>query len=371
MSFTNKVCKLKDFYNGLGGSDSERTPKMAQAIDDLLESKDGKPAKMRPEDFSLLEIFEAVPPSAFPIVTGKVLSNKIMQAYNFTPTVHQQLVENMPSNLLVDRVPGAQRTGDFTVVNPGQNYQHTGSIEEKWAQIVGQKFGKILDITEEMIKFDQIGLVLRTAGRIGEDAALFKEKLCLYGVIDHTGYKSWYPNTTPETAAQADLYQNAQSAPNVHEQDNLITDALADIDDLNAALYLLQLMKDDGGNPILIRPTTLLVPVKLSLMARRLIQGPTIKGQNNHEVNPFQGDYNIVSSPFLDMADSYGREWFLGDFKKQFVWKEVIPIQVLTRMDDKNDAAWERDIKAQYKVRLYGALGAVDYRYVVKSAGTA
>lgn len=368
MSFVNKVCKMRDFYQSLGQLDEERTSKMATYFDELMESKGDSGPQMRPEDFSFLEIFEAVPPSAFPILTGKVLSNKVMQAYQTAPTIHENLVETLPSKMQIDRIPGAGRTGSLKQVNPGQNYQHTGFVEEKWVQVEGAKYGEILDLTEEIIMFDQVGLVLRRAGQIGEDAKMFKERQIVNGVQDIAGYKCWYPNNTAETVANADLYQNAQGAGDVHEYDNLVTNALTDIDDIDDARYLLSMAKDDKGDPIVVNPRQLLVPAKLELLAHRLINGPTIKGQYNHEKNPFQGAFQVIASPLLDVNSVTA--WYLGDFKRQFVWKEVIPIQVLTRTDTKNDAAWERDIKAQYKIRLYGTCGATDYRHVVKSDGT-
>jgi len=119
------------------------------------------------------------------------------------------------------------------------------------------------------------------------------------------------------------------------------------------------------------------VPKALETVAKRLINNSLLPASrlgltgvvdSQNEANPFAGAYTVLSSPYLDMVST--SHWYLGDFKAQFLEKVVYPLQVLTRMDAKNDPAWERDIKAQYKVRYWEQPGAVDYKYVVKSRGT-
>ena len=91
-------------------------------------------------------------------------------------------------------------------------------------------------------------------------------------------------------------------------------------------------------------------------------------GGGNAGRNPFANKFQILSTSLLDAQSTI--IWFLGDFKKQFVIKQVIPMEVQTRPNtDAHQDGWNRDILAQYKVRYDETLGAVDYRFVGKSTG--
>lgn len=365
MSFYNKIGNLKRIFDSGGKTDDQRLKVFCGILKEALNGENGEDPKLQLEDMSITEIFHAVPPSAFPVVTGELISKRIIDAYNLQPTIGDQLTTRMPSKLMIDRIPGFAQTGEMKAIAPGFNYQHTGFIEEKWAQIEGEKFGKILDIVEETILFDQTGQILMVAGRIGEGAAMFKEKMILNTIQDITDYKAWYPGVAG-VATQTDLYSNTEDA--THRHDNLINDNLVDHTDINAALLMFSAMQDENGDPILINVEVMLVPKAKLMTAQSIYNSTVIIGGANSQPNPYAGKFKPLSSPFLDIQSAVA--WYIGDFKKQFVYKEVIPIQVLTRRDKYNDMAWERDVIAQYKVRMYGKPGAVDFPYVVKSLGT-
>lgn len=366
MSFVNKVAKMKDVYQSMGKTEPERIRGLTKKMKDLMASKDGKDPAMRPEDFSIKEIHEAVHPTAFPLITGVLISTKMMKEYKDAPTVGDKLIETFTSKLEIDRVPGSSTGGNIEQVAPGGPYQHTGVIEEKWVQIVGNKYGKILDITEETLMFDRTGMILRRAGQIGRDAAIYREKMIMNTIQDITGYLAWYVgNAAATAAARVALYSTSTTAP--HRTSNLVTNTLANHTDINAANLLLGLMVDEKGDPILVGPKILLVPMALEMIASSIFNSTVLIGAANAQPNPFAGRFTVISSPYLDAQSSI--IWYLGDFKSQFLWKEVIPLQVQTRRDDKNDMAWERDVKAQYKIRFYGDVKATDYVHVVKSTG--
>lgn len=367
MSFANKVTKMRDVYQRSGNTERERIVNMCKIMDDLMMVKGDEKPRMRPEDFSIKEIHEAVHPTAFPLVTGKLLSKKMMDAYIAAPTIGDKLVETFTSKLEIDRIPGFSTGGAIEQVEPGGPYQHTGVIEEKWVQVVGKKYGKILDITEETLMFDQTGQIIRRAGMIGRDAAVYREKMIMNTIQDITNYEAWYVgNAAGTSATQTTLYSTSTTAP--HRTSNQITNALVNHTDINAAVLLLGLMQDEKGDPIVAGPKILLVPLALDMVANSIYKSTVIIGGANAQPNPFAGRFGVLSSPYLDAQQS--AYWYLGDFKNQFVWKEVIPLQVLTRRDDKNDMAWEHDVKAQFKIRFYGDCKATDYCYVVRSLGT-
>ena len=77
-----------------------------------------------------------------------------------------------------------------------------------------------------------------------------------------------------------------------------------------------------------------------------------------------------LASPFLDAAEGADQwadasDWLLGDFKRQFVYKEIWPLQTL-RQAAGNEEDFRRDIVALFKVREYGDVNAIDHRWVVQ-----
>ena len=77
----------------------------------------------------------------------------------------------------------------------------------------------------------------------------------------------------------------------------------------------------------------------------------------------------VLSSPFLDELGEAGRrDWYLGDFKRQFVWTEVWPVQTFLQRSD-GPAAFERDVALRVKARYFGGVSATDTAFVTKVVG--
>ena len=331
-------------------------------------------------DFSLLELWEAlggdeslerlgqgireegVSVAQFPVITGLLLSKKIMDAYNASAMVLDQLVTDFPSRLLVDRIPGAETTAALEDIEAGMPYPETADIQEKYVTVEGKKRGEILNVTWEAVHFDQTGLILRQANAFGEQAAKDREQRGLKTIMDMTDYQKYQPSGT-----QDDLYQNAAGSTH-HVYDNLVVDVLADHSDINAAEILLGSMMDANGYYINTGQTrVLLTGVNLKQLAWRIQNNTFMIGGTNEEMNPAKGTFGLVVSPWVSANSTTA--WWYGDFKKQFVEKVVLPMQVITRKDNINESAFKRDILASHKVRHYTQVAAVDYKYVVKSTG--
>jgi hypothetical protein len=340
------------------------------------------PRRWTPDDFSLMEIAEAcggdtsqaaylqdkpifseaVGASQFQTLVGVLLSKKVMDAYQAEARVADKIYDKFNSSLETDRVPGGYIAGTLEDITEGGLYPHTADILEKYVTMGHGKKGLILDITEESVRFDRSGIVMREAVKLGQRMAVDRESRALNTFQDITNYKAWYPSGT-----QADLYQNAQGAGDAHEYDNLVTDVLADYTDINSLWTLLKLMKDDNGDPMVVDPKLLLVPVTLSVTAKRVIKNTVLAGASNAEMNPFANAFEIIDSQYLDAQSTTA--WYLGDPKKQFLEKVVIPPQVTSRRSGDMEEGWNRDILAQWKVRYDSTFGATDYRFVGKSTG--
>jgi len=373
MSFENKVRKLKEVIGAEGGFDEFMKP--GGLFERLTEVQEGKKAPlMEPEDFSIKEIFEAVNTSQFPIITGTLLSKKILAGYNEYPGIADRLVTKFTSSLKLDTIPGGFLKGDLEDIPEGKPYPHSADMAEKYVTVAGSKRGEILDITMEMIKFDQTGIILMRAAKFGRRAAKDREKAVLFTVQDATvsgkNYYAWYPSGSRLALYYATDRTSAYVDGTVYA--NQITDALADYTDIDAADALFALMMDENGDPIDVGENMILLTSRTLKQTGRRIVGEEYLPNNSgtsvgyHQKNPYAGTTHLFS-PWIDKVSS--NDWYYGDFKEQFIEKVVFPLQVLTRKDEKNPDAWERDVVASYKVRRFSQVGAVDNRYVVKSTG--
>ena len=307
---------------------------------------------------------EAVAASQFSTIVGTLVSTQVMDAYTPYTKIVDQLVSKFTSTMEIDKVPGAYLEGNLGNVGEGSEYPHTADIKEKYVEIGHQKRGLILDVTDEMIRFDRTGLVMQRAAGFGEKMGRDREQNIMKVIQDVTSFKAWYPS-----GSQEDLYQNAAGSAS-HTYDNLVADVMTDYTDIQSLWTILRLMKDENGDPIDVRPTQLLVPVALSITAQNIIRNAFIFASTAQPAiaNPFANAFQILDHPDLDTQSSTA--WYLGDFKKQFVEKVVIPPQVITRRyGDNNEDAWRRDIAASWKVRYDSLVRATDYRFVGKSTG--
>ena len=366
--------QIKSFlFEQYGGNADAAGKQLAKQLD----LKESDSDHLSVDDFSLRELAEgcgidtagtecsfkeATTASQFSVLVGILLSKVVMRAYEAAAKIGDQLVTPFPSKLEIDTIPGAYLTGDMQDLGEGENYPHLADVKEKSVTIGHGKRGLILDITEEAVRFDRTGLIMKRATDMGGILALDRETEIINKVQDITSYKAWNPSGT-----QADLYQNA-AGDGIHDLDNLVTDALADWTDLKALHTLLRLMKNDDGKYIHVVPKILLVPVALEMTAIRIIKNEVLPGAANVEKNPYANAFTVLASPLLDAQSSI--IWYLGDFKSQFLEKVVIPMEVKRRtMGSDNADAWNKDILASFKIRRDQKVGATDYRYVGKSTG--
>ena len=351
--------QTKKMYESSGSNDKLRTENFTKR---LIERFDDPKSDLTIDDISIKVFHEVVSSAQFPIVMGTLLSKLMIETYTNAARVGDLLTTKFKSNIADENIPGATLKSSVAEVKELENYKHTGDIQEKYVTVSHKKYGEILDISEEALKFDRTGLILMTARGYAEKIANLREKLIINAIQDVAGYYAWYPSGT-----RAAMYSTGTTDP--HFTSNQITNALADYTDIDAAKLLFGLVTDDEGDTISVMPKTLLVPIALGTTAKRLVGNTVMPGGGNAEMNPFHGAYNVIESAYLDAQSAI--IWYLGDFKKQFLWKEVTPLQVLTRKDKNNEAAWNNDIAASFKIRFDGQCRARDYRYVVKSTGAA
>lgn len=396
VDFKMRVQEIKSVLTKYGATDNPsdyRTVKAKEIFVDhymapLLEGKEienGVKARVPAEKWSLRVLWEAlvgpidetlpinrffeknyrefsINSTMFPKATGNLILNKVIEGYNMPGFIGNQLVENMPSNLKSETIVGFTDLQGVKEVGEGEEYEES-SIGEKFVTTDSMKKGRVISLTDETIRFDKTGQILRRAQQLGEKAGIDKELRILKAVtgVDTQVYK---PNGTATT-----LYAHA-THKNLNDQ-NALTD-WTNID--NAIQYHAANVRDDRqgetADPILWMPNTILCGPDLVTTARRIVGATEIRAVSNTSnttisSNPFS-DYKVLSSTLWSALGLTTGDWYIGDFMRQFVWHEVYPIQTFAQ-GATSESAFDRDIVARFKVRYYGGPAAIDHRYVIKN----
>lgn len=378
-----------------------------ECVQNLLETRE-----LAPEDFSLRQLWEAcVGPTAqtlptfaarqrayvaeaaelgdahlgeadlginlFQTVTGAVIARRVMDAYDQTGgMIGDQLVTVERSSVRNERIPGFTALQGPREVKEGMPYEEA-SFGDKFVSTVESKKGRLLSITEEAVHFDQTNELLRRAGRLGEATRLEREKTIVRGAVD-ADYDSandagvYRPNGT-----LVELYPDDGSNTNVLGPSSTVPafNSSYPLDDwaslaVPIKFHATQVTDDrhgpEAGEPIAWNPRILLVPKSLEIKALQIVNATLVPiGMDGSSLagNPVRGAFTVLASPFLDPVST--RDWYVGDFPRQFIWKEIWPVQVFRQSPPEGDG-FDRDVVARFKVRYFGGINALDHRFVLK-----
>jgi len=379
--------------------ETENPRRVLATIDALLEGvtlENGAKYILRPDQFSIREIWEgtvgpceetmpsnevlmqeAINTTMFTNIIRMLISKSVIAAYDGLPTIGDSLVTTVKASRRIENIAGFTEAEGLKDVLEGAPYEDS-SIGEKYVTTTAGKRGRLVSVTEEMIMEDQTGQLLMRAQRIGEQAKVDKEIAILSAVMDK-GNAVYRPGGTPTA-----LYSNANG--------NLVGDA-GSITGFTAALPLVDWLTIDKlqqfhplsisddrqmgvAQPILWNPTQLLVPPGMQSIALRISNATEVRvtttgvasGDNRTTfTNPMKGAYTTVTSPLmlrLGIADA-ATAYYYGDFKKQFIWRELWPIQTFSQGRD-SESAFERDIISRFKVRYFGGVNALAHQWVLK-----
>jgi hypothetical protein len=328
------------------------------------------------------ELREAIDSTAFPLATGVLISSKVIEAYENTPTIGDELCTVMPSRLRSERFVGFTHLEGPMEVAEGASYEESG-FDEKFVTTETTKKGRILEITEEAILFDQTGQIMVRAQSLGERTRMEREETILSGVLDVGSGAVGYKDVYRPSGVAATLY----SAGN----QNLLATAtpLVDWTDLDEAMRFAAItMVDDRATtadrrPVTFNPKVLLVGRELWATGSRILNatetrtGDITTGTGSQMltgniVGTMVPGLRVLSSPLIDFLGTVSgsryddaSDWFLGDFRRQFVWQEIFPLQTM-RAAETDIARWRRDIVMGVKVRYFGGLFASDTKSVLK-----
>lgn len=307
------------------------------------------------------DLEEAYDSSAMPVILAQLISKKIIDAYEAYPQNGLKLVDVVPSSLKEEVVVGWTAIGQLSEVKENDLYEEVIPPDEKYVRIVHKKYGKLISVTEETIKFDQTQQFLKRASTIGERGAQFLDKTIMRGILDRD----------TNVYNKGSLYASASSTGGTYGNAWTGANTALGTTGWELAQYTLHEKTDEQSEPVWVsgdRPQMIVSPRQVPT-AIKLRQGEYGNiGTANLDVNVAQNMFDIVESVYFASLTT-NTSWLYGAFKRQFQWDEIFPLQVFSRSGQETEDGFKKDIVQQFKVRFYGGIGATDYRYVNQMAG--
>jgi hypothetical protein len=380
--FYRKVCELLN-EQAIGVDDFSYF-ELAEACGVLprLRSLRGAVVQEGPLAGVLSESNPGVGTNLFQVVTGELLGRKVIEGYeDDSGFIGDKLVTVMPSRLRNTKIAGFRALAGPTEVSEGHPYEES-TFEEKYVTTLESKQGRILSISEELIGFDQTGEINRRAMALGHYLRQERERTIVRAVTDADAASGRYvyrPSGTGEGLYASDgSNRNYVGVGNTTSPDFDAAVALVDWTDIEEVLqYRATEVRDDRidgtARPIVAPARQVLTPEALRGTARSIVHATeisvTTSAGESRMANPLHGTLEVLSSPFIDEQGGAAlADWYVGDFRRQFVWTEIWPVQTLLQRAE-SEAAFERDVVLRVKARYYGGISAVDTVFVTKVDG--
>lgn len=311
--------------------------------------------------------------SAFPLLVGNLSVAAINAAYEAVPTIGEELVEDMEDNKRVTTIAAIHSMDkSIDTVKEDDDFPEISASEEKY-EIRSKRNGRSLKISMEMIEENNVLDIVRRVNALGEIAGDYVEEQTLDRVTDRYGSAGSpaEPYVFRLGGTGAALYSTSANTPGTRAPNGTrkASNALVDETDLENARAILASMKNSRGKRINIpvNQCVLLVPDALVNKAAKILNSELVPGEEN-AVNIWgpRGRYRpkLVSSPKLD--DISASDWYLGNFKKQFIRKWKIRFEYVTLSGDMQ-AFLNRRTAFQARVAWDCEIGATDYVNVVQS----
>jgi len=368
---------------------------VAAVVMECLElGRKGEPGGIKPEEFSIRDLFEHLVPdgreairrfdprnqavsameadvdtSLFSNITGQIVYSRILEAYENESFVFSRLIPTVPTSFLDgEKIPGMSHLGDEAqTVAEGAQYPRSTFGEDYIETPATVKKGNIVSLTQEAVFADRTGLILRRAAAIGEWLGVNKEKRLVDVAIGAT-------NNYKRKGTSSNTYQT--STPWINDHSN----PLSDWTDIEEAELLFAGMTDpDTGEPIMVGAMDLVVTPYKYRTAQRILNATEVRHTaNSRETlssNPVQGAYGVHKSAQmyqrcqseLSVSAGNSKEYSVqADFSKAFAYMEVFPLTTV-QAPQNSYLSFERDIVAEWKASERGVAAVMNPRYAVRN----
>lgn len=339
----------------------------ANAVMGLYEAK-----KLTDRDISFTEMYrklvkeadlsESFDTSAFPVITGQIILRKVIDAYQQFPMQGRNLVQVVPGETPnEDKIAGFTEVGSLSATKEREMYRDATPPDEKYKRVTKTKYGALLPITEEILKYDRTGQYLSRAAAIGQEGARLQDELIMKGIVDVDAnvydLGSLYASPSSSGGTNGNAFSGADTALGTAGWEK-------------AHVKLME-SQDSKGRPIWVfgdRPI-LMVPPRLEPTANKLkLNEYGDLGTANLDVNLAKNAFDTVVNPYFPSLTT-SKVWLYGSPKRQFVWVEDFPLQVFQMNGQQTESGFRRDVITEFKVRFKGGVGATDTKYVLRMSG--
>lgn len=311
---------------------------------------------------------EAINTSQFPRILGRMTSIMILDAYSLAMEGADRLVTESTGHR-DDYAYFGKLTGKDNPerVHEGEVYEE-GGYGEYEVRIKLRKFGKIFQLTKEMILADRTGQIIEHCKDYGEQMGYHRQTDILEcattraSTIHEGDATSWLNINGTGYAVYADTHATYPGSGGQANDNNLTSTSLS-ASGYESALTALRAIKDINGDHIMVQPKFVIVAPAQSYTAKKLFISTVEPGltSGGQDPNIFKGNYE----PIVDNAGTAGT-WYMGDFAKQiryvWGWKPMVESTV------SQEQALMRDVVMTVKASYKGGCGHIDHRYVIKAA---
>lgn len=320
------------------------------------------------------ELSEAMVTSAFPNVTGSLIHSRIIDAYNYElGSLRELITEDTATDYPDSRLVGFGAGDDLDYIPEGKEYEDT-ILTEKNIQVRIGKFGKIIELTREMVLFDKTNQAVARARAIGEKAGSHQAKMIVQTIemLPRTCFGETTSNLRNfvydgSVTTVGNFYNTDHSSVlDKRVNSNKITTALTTAG-MNEAYALLAQMVDERGTAISIRPTHILIHPTNEATLDQLLHSQQQHDTAENALNPYgpgglRSGLQPVSSVFISDAD----DWYLGRFSNQVTWLWGWKPETLAQ-GATSDSAFSRDVVNRFRFGYMGGCAHQDYRYIINA----
>lgn len=289
--------------------------------------------------------------SNFPDALRMGIQTDLFASYSEMAVTYPQFARVVSSNKQQEEYLKDSPIGLLPIVDEGQPYPAGTTAFDSGVTIKNHKRGFLIEVTEEMQMFDQVGKVREISELLGRAARLTEEQDVMNVLTTTTNY------TRNSTTGDNDGGANTQTL--TFSPESLIT-----------AFNILRTMKDrKTGVYLNVMPDTLIVSPQLEWGVRQLLNSTQVNGMGDKDAtvvygqgtnNPF---FSVVRRVIVSPQFGSGFEWALMESNRAIVFQRVLPLQVLQEgMNAASTSYIERDV-IRYRVRNFYGVGMRDDRF--------
>lgn len=290
----------------------------------------------------------------FPDLLRAGLKVDLFSGFAEKPSVYPRLTRSVPSNEPFEEYADDTGMGIPPVVGEGEPYPMATPRLLGGRRIINEKRGVLVEITEELMKFDRVGKVRNLSLELGRGFRVGRDVSVMNVLTTAANYNSTLNLNDQNISNQ----QNWTFSPS----------------NLNKALAMMATQKDRGSGMYLgVSPNVLVVGPLLERFARMLLFSPELMrvgGNTTNDVygggqnNPFLGAItDVIVSPLF--SASY--DWAILDSNRAIVFQEVEGLNIVNEGPTITSESWLiRDV-IRYKARDWYGTGMRDDRFAFLS----